>query len=284
MAHYPIQSHLVDSTVDVWRDETYLTHIHTQLRLSGVRWNHTQSQQPGASCACSGMASHSSTNFLFFPQVCQCWAKSDRPLHPHRSQLLVGGSDTPRSKWRSPGLFLQVDRLHLLIFLSALSPRSLLSVALKGSWKTLAHFSEKPEHHRSFCWGDGPSSWRTGPRLWTVKVPRYKVSSPCLPALRLHQGAVISAAFLCLFFSHTLTLASSCCGQNLDSSFNIMFLHPDRQYLGAPQAQKTRVKESCLALAEKITQKFPWVQPTHSALLLIHRCVFLQMWHYLKGK
>lgn len=88
---------------------------------------------------------------------------------------------------------------------------------------------------------------------------------------------------LCLFF-HTLTLPSSCCGQNLDSSFNIMFLHPDSQYLGAPRAQKNKSKRSCLALAEKITQKFPWVQPTHSALLLIHKCVFLQMWHHCKGK
>lgn len=65
---------------------------------------------------------------------------------------------------------------------------------------------------------------------------------------------------LCLFF-HTLTLPSSCCGQNLDSSFNIMFLHPDSQYLGAPQAQKTRAKEAVWPWQRRLRESFHGCNP-----------------------
>lgn len=140
MAHYLIQSHLVDSMVDVWRDETYLPFFscNTQLRLSGVRRNHTQSQQPGTSCAWVGMASHSSTNcFLKSANVEQRLAALSILTTP--SYWWVG-QIRPVLSGAVQGIS-QVDGLYLPVFMSALCLYSLLSVALKRAMKDLTHFS-----------------------------------------------------------------------------------------------------------------------------------------------
>lgn len=180
--------------VDVSRDDTYLTFssYNTQRRLSGVRQNQTQpQQQPGTSCACSGMASHSSANFFLKS------ANIERRLLGHSiltiSRYWCLGQIHPLLSGVVQGIS-QVDPLYQVIFQSASHLYSLLSVALKKAVTDLTNFSE--DQSTTACSArDGSSSWRTGPRLWTVKIPFCKVSSQCLSALRLHQGAVISAAF-----------------------------------------------------------------------------------------
>lgn len=103
-----------------------------------MRQNQTQPQQPGTFCACSGMASHSSTNFFLKS------ANIERILAGHSLHSTLRywwvGQIHPFLSGVVQGIP-QVDGLYLLIFLSALCLYSLLSVASKRAVKCLIDFA-----------------------------------------------------------------------------------------------------------------------------------------------